>query len=432
MSASFERGYNALKEVLDAPIASYFSSCVHCGLCAEACMWYTETGDPKYTPIHKLEPLRRVWSQETTLTGKLAKLVGLAKPVTDEMLAEWSPLVYDSCSLCGRCSMVCPVGNDITYMVRKMREGMAASGNAPEGLIGAAKRTVTIGSPMGVKWPAVQAQIRHVQKDTGLTVPVDQEGAEYLALMSSMEIINYPEYIAALTRIFKQAGVRWTISSEAFEATNSGIQIGASDIAREIVQRIVTAAEKLKVKTVISPECGHAFTAIRWEGPNLIGRPFGFKVMHILEVLEELRRRGKLRTRGQKKVPLTFHDPCQIARRGGVVEQPRQLLNMVASDVHEMTEHGTMNWCCGGGGGISANDRAEEIKLKAFKRKKDQIDETGVKTVVTACANCRITLEEGIEHYGMNVDVLGLTELIAEYLVEDDQPQAEATSGAQA
>ena len=129
MSANLQRGYNALKEVLDAPIASYFSSCVHCGLCAEACMFYTESGNPKYTPIHKLEPLRRVWFQEATLAGKLMRLVGLAKPGTDELLAEWSPLVYDSCSLCGRCSMVCPVGNDIAYMVRKLREGMAASGN---------------------------------------------------------------------------------------------------------------------------------------------------------------------------------------------------------------------------------------------------------------------------------------------------------------
>ena len=277
MSANLQRGYNALKEVLDAPIASFFASCVHCGLCAEACLFYTETEDPKYTPIHKLEPLRRVWSQETTLTGKLAKLVGLAKPVTDELLAEWSPLVYDSCTLCGRCSMVCPVGNDITYMVRKLREGMAASGNAPDGLIGAAKRTISIGSPMGVKWPAVQAQIRHVQKDTGMTVPIDQEGVEYLVLMSSMEIINYPEYLAALTRIFQQVGATWTLSSEAFEATNTGIQIGVSDIAREIVMRIVNAADKLKVKTVISPECGHAFTALRWDGPNLAGRNLRFQ-----------------------------------------------------------------------------------------------------------------------------------------------------------
>ena len=86
MSATLEKGIRVLKEVIDAPIASYFNSCVHCGLCAEACLFYTQTGDPKYTPIHKLEPLRRVYEQEYTLLGRAKKMVGLSKPVTDAEL----------------------------------------------------------------------------------------------------------------------------------------------------------------------------------------------------------------------------------------------------------------------------------------------------------------------------------------------------------
>ena len=422
MSATLAKGINAFKEVLDAPIASFFSSCVHCGLCAEACLFYTETNDAKYTPIHKLEPLRRVWQREYTLLGSLGKLLGLSKPVTDAELAEWEPLVYDSCTLCGRCSMVCPVGNDITYMIRKMREGMSASGHAPEDLIAATTRAVTIGSPMGVKWPAVQAQIKHAQADTGIEVPVEREGTDYLVLMSSMEIINFPEYLSALSRIFKQAGVSWTLAQDAFEATNSGIQIGASDLAREIVSRIVVAAERLKVKCVISPECGHAFAALRWEGPNLMGRPFGFEVKHILEVLDELRAAGKLKTSGKEQRPLTYHDPCQIARRGGVVEQPRRLLGEVAADFREMPDAGVMNWCCGGGGGVSAITRAEPLRLQAFKIKKRQIEATGVQTLITACANCRIVLEDGLEHNHMKVEVIGLTELLAKYLLEETSP----------
>ena len=34
---------------------------------------------------------------------------------------------------------------------------------------------------------------------------------------------------------------------------------------------------------VISPECGHAYAAIRWDGPNFIGRAYTFEVIHILE-----------------------------------------------------------------------------------------------------------------------------------------------------
>ncbi|MGB5607429.1 MAG: (Fe-S)-binding protein [Gammaproteobacteria bacterium] len=419
MSASLERGINGFKEQIDAPVAAFFSSCVHCGMCAEACLFYTETGDPKYTPVHKLEPLRRVWKQEYSFWGKLSSALGISKPVTDAELTDWEELVYDSCTLCGRCSMVCPVGNDLAYMIRKMREGMAAAGHAPAGLIGATKRAVTIGSPMGVKLPALQAQIRHMEKDIGLDIPMDVEGADYMLLLSSMEIMNFPEFIGAIARIFKQAGVSWTISSEAFEATNSGIQIGVSEIAAELVERIVKAAGELKVKNVISPECGHAYMAIRWEGPNLIGRPYDFKVVHILELLDDLRKEGRLKTTGMESQRLTYHDPCQVSRRGGVVQQPRNLLRMVAADFVEMPESGTMNWCCGAGGGVSSNERADELRLKVFGRKKTQLDAIHPDALVSACSNCRIHLEEGLEENGMNIPVLSLTETIAAHLAKD-------------
>ena len=86
---SFQRGYNALKEEIDAPTAAFFSSCVHCGMCAEACLFFTETRDPQYTPIHKLEPLRKVWKQEYTFWGKLGKVLGISSPLTDQDLADW-------------------------------------------------------------------------------------------------------------------------------------------------------------------------------------------------------------------------------------------------------------------------------------------------------------------------------------------------------
>lgn len=420
MSASLERGLNAFREVMDAPIASFFNSCVHCGLCADACLFYTETGDPKYTPIHKLEPLRKLWKSEYTLLGKLASLAGLGASISDAELEEWSPLVYDSCTLCGRCTLICPVGNDITYMIRKMREGMAAAGHAPAGLTDATRNSIELGSPMGIKLKAFMAQVRGQEEETGIAIPVDQAGADYLVTMSSMEILGYPEYLGSLARIFKQAGIRWTVSTEAYEATNSGIQIGVSDIAREIVLRIVTAAEKLGVKYVISPECGHAYTALRWEGPNLIGRPYRFEVVHVLELLDQLQREGRLKTEGKLDAALTFHDPCQIVRRSGIVAEPRKLLGLVASDFREMEDAGMVNWCCGGGGGVAAIPRAEELRYTVFKIKKRQIEGTGANTLVTTCANCRNVIEEGLEHYKMDTKVLGLTELVADHLTQDE------------
>jgi Fe-S oxidoreductase len=140
-----------------------------------------------------------------------------------------------------------------------------------------------------------------------------------------------------------------------------------------------------------------------------------------LELLDELQQSGRLQTSGKDTERLTFHDPCQIVRRGGVEAQPRRLLNAIAENFVEMSEHGNMNWCCGGGGGVSANERAEGLRLKVFDRKKAQLDELNVEKIVTACSNCRIVMEDGLEENEMDIPIVGLTELIAEHLVEKNQ-----------
>ena len=80
---------------------------------------------------------------------------------------------------------------------------------------------------------------------------------------------------------------------------------------------------------------------------------------------------------------------------------------------------GAASFCCGGGGGVSAIQRAERLRLAAFDCKKRQVEAVGAEALVTACANCRDVLEEAIEQRAMTLPVLGLTELVAQYLEAD-------------
>jgi len=416
MSTALERGVEKLKSEIDGRVVSYFSSCVNCGICAEACLFYTETGDARYTPIYKTEPLRKVWKQTHTFWGRLSSSVGLSKPLKDADLADWEELAYDGCSVCSRCTMVCPIGIDIAYMIRKVKEGLAAAGYVPKDLQEAGRRALKFGSPMGLTAKSLRAALAEQEAEIGMKIPLDVVGADYLCMLSSNEVVTYAEFIGSITRIFAKAGVSWTLSSDYFEATNTGVQIGDSKTAAELSGRLVAAAEKLNVKYVISPECGHAYTTIRWDAPNFLKRKLPFKVVQIMELLDQLRSEGRLKTKGTFDGTVTYHDPCNISRRAGVIEQPRNLLNMVSSNFEEMHEHGDMNWCCGGGGGVSSNERARPLRLRAFDVKKRQLDELKAGTIVTACSNCRMILEEGLEHNAMQQDVMGITEFIARYL----------------
>ncbi len=230
--------------------------------------------------------------------------------------------------------------------------------------------------------------------------------------------------LGAYAKLFKRAGLSWTISSVAYEATNVGVQIGSAPLAKEILERVVDAAEALNVKYVISPECGHAYGAIRWAGPNMMGRQFKFEVVHIIEVLDKLRREGKIPAGKKDDRRMTLHDPCQIIRRGGLLKEPRKLLDESCSDFVEMKDAGLTNFCCGGGGGVSANPRAKDLQTKAFSKKVEQLNGVDkLEAVVVPCGNCRAVFEDGLDEYEMDLEVLGLGELVAATLADDEQKQ---------
>ena len=51
--------------------------------------------------------------------------------------------------------------------------------------------------------------------------------------------------------------------------------------------------------------------------------------------------------------------------------------------------------------------------------KKEQLDAVQPDAIFSACSNCRIHLEDGLEEYNMDIPLLSLTEIIAEHLTEN-------------
>ena len=398
-------------------MGAYLEGCLHCGVCAEACHFYEVTGDPRYTPAYKLLPMARAYKRSKPPLSWF----GGASELTAADLTEWEDLLFDSCTMCGRCTAVCPMGIDISSIVAASRQAFVAAGLGPEGLLQAAKNSRDQGSPLGVTKDVLVDKLEWLEDEYEIKIPLDKKKADVLMTISSVELMEYPASVAAITKILNHVGVGWTFSTKGYEATNFGFLAGRQDIAKIMIERITDAAESVGAKMVVIPECGHAFGVMRWAAANILGRPLPFDVMHITEYLAQLKRDGKLHFKTLEK-SVTYHDPCQVSRRGGAAEEARYLLEDFASDFREMTPTGNYNWCCGGGGGVQAISRAADLRHKVFKIKMGQVEDTGADTMLSSCANCRLTMDESKEHWHWDKGLDSLVEVLAEHLDVSDQP----------
>lgn len=399
---------------MDAPKAVDLESCVHCGLCAEACHFYVTTEDPKYTPIHKLDLLKRYYRREQ---GPFAWLYRMIVPdITEQDLQDWQELVYDSCTECGRCGIACPMGIDIASMVNVMRQGLAEAGLIPAELRAVMQEQGSRGTVFGVGPDQLSAAVEELRAQ-GIEVPLDKDQADVLVLSSTLDIQLYKDVLAATAKVMNHLGLNWTIHTCAFEGANFGLLSGYEKVQRFASERITREAIKCGAKTVIVPECGHAYPAMRWEGANEHGSPLPFEVLAVSEFLgrEVASGRLKLNDMGKDNV-VTYHDPCKIGRHGGVIDEPRTVLNALGVDLREMESHGKMNYCCGGGAGVFLINRAAPLRRAAFDLKREQVEATGADSLVTSCGSCRINFMAGADATKWDRKIESLMEMVGNNL----------------
>jgi len=398
-------------------VATYMESCIHCGQCASACHFYESTRDPKYTPIWKLEPFKQAYQRDAGPFAWLYKALNLKREVTLEQLEEWQELLYDSCTMCGRCTMICPMGIDIASLVGLARHAMFHAGLVPHELWAVAERAEREGSPLGATPKVLKDRIEWLADEHDVDIPLDKARADILATLSSIEIMKYPQSIVALARVLGHMGADWTLRSDGYEATNFGMLSGNAQWQRDSSMKLINAAIACGAKTLILPECGHAYSALRWNGANVYGKPLPFRVLHISEFLAENVGSGRIRVNKLAK-SVMFHDPCQVSRRGGATQAPREVLRALGSELREPESGGDLNWCCGGGGGVVAIHRADPIRYRAFEIKMRQIDATGADIAMTSCANCRQTFDDGRAHFHWDRTMTSLLEAVADNLAE--------------
>jgi Fe-S oxidoreductase len=408
------RAKAVMRRKIDRGLALDLEACVNCGYCSEACHFYQSNHDPKYTPTRKLDLLRRVHARESAAFAPIKRLFTPDISVAD--LQEWQELVYDSCTECGRCSMVCPMGINIARGVNVMREALSEAGMAPLELMAVAQEQAGRGTVFGVG-PTELKGVVEALRGQGIRVPLDEAQADVLLVTTVIDVLLFRDALAAMARILNHLGINWTLRSAGFEAANFGLLAGNEALQRAASQRLIDEALAIGAKTLILPECGHAYPALRWDGKLPDGQPLPFEVMAAAEFVGRAIGDGRLvitpEASGRK---LTYHDPCKLGRHGGVLEEPRMAMRALGGDFREMTPTAELNWCCGGGAGTFLINRAAPLRQRAWEIKHAQINATGADAVVVSCASCRLNFMAGAETEQTPVQIESLVELVAAQL----------------
>ena len=396
--------------------ALHMESCVHCGMCAEACHFHVATGQAKYTPAYKLEPFRRAYLREVGPFAPLVRAFGLVKKLRVDELQQWQELIYDSCTMCGRCTMVCPMGIDIAELVKEARHGMFKAGLIPERLALMDRAAQQWGSPAtpAEDLPDILAE---VSEEHGVPIPCDLPQADILVTAAPAELGDHTKALADAAKILNRIGVKWTMHQGGFDASNIGFNNGDLQLQERLTRAIIDTAVKIGAKTILLPECGHAYGAARWEAAKWYGQALPVRIIHMTEFLDELIAEQRIRVKPIADTA-TFHDPCQIVRRGGLEAAARRVLAALGFELIELQDHGLTGYCCGGGGGVVSNQRATPLRHKVFEMKKAQVEATGAQRFVTSCGQCRITLEMGAKHAHWDKKTESLLELVADNLAD--------------
>jgi Fe-S oxidoreductase len=406
-------------------LEQYIRVTAKCARCTTTCHIYMATGDPRDVPCRRSELLLKVYRRHFTVSGMLRGRILGDPGLTDSDVQEMAESFWN-CTACRRCSRECPIGIDhglVTHLGRYILseigiEPRALAISTREQLEGKTRNTSAI--PL----PAIQDTIEfleeEIKEEKGVSVkfPVDQEGADFLFLAPVSDFIMEAETLMGIAVTMAATGESWTLSSRIYDAINYGL-FYSDHVLERVLNDVRIEAERLKVKAILIGECGHASRTAKFFYPVFCGGKDALPVYNIMEITHRSLKEGRLKLDPNViKEKVTYHDPCNIARSGWIVEQPREILKAFCPNFIEMKHPGQDNICCGGGGGTVSIDEIYPYRMEiGGKAKAQQIIDTGAEIVIAPCANCKKQVKELINYHKINIESMGLHDLIYKAII---------------
>jgi len=411
------------------PLKLYMEICAKCGTCANVCPVYYGSDEKSLNPVERSNLIRKIYKDYNTFSGKIKKKLTGNGELNEENIEKWAQYFYE-CTGCRRCASFCPFGIDHSVITRKGRAIVDKLGKTPETMSKVVQISLETGNTDGASPAALIEAVKFLEEEmeeehgTKIKIPVDVVGADYFYVPPSGDVLVNPEATTGVAKVFHALGMadKWTMSSNCFDGANYGLFNGNDAHMKADNKRYVDEAIRLKSKTLLMGECGHAYRIMKmmmekakWWGD------LPFEIVNCMEWTTDRIREGKLQfDKSKNPQAVTYHDPCNFGRSCGIVEEPREILKVACEDFREMYPNRGENWCCGGGGGLSAMDDIQDFRMNVSGTKKmEQIRETGASYVATACSNCKRQLTQLMEYHKEEIEIGGVHDMLSRSILID-------------
>jgi Fe-S oxidoreductase len=400
-----------LKGESGARLKAYVETCIHCGLCSEACHYYlSHDKDPRYSPVGKIK--QTLWE----MLKKKGK-------VDAEFIKRASEIASTECNVCKRCAMYCPFGIDIAYMILTVRRICHLLGVTPLYIQDTAHSHAATMNQMWVKddeWiDTLQWQEEEAQAEIPtLRIPLEKEGADIMYSVIGPEPKFQAQLIYQMAVIMNVAGVDWTMpATPGWDNSDMAMYTGDNEIMGRIKRAHFETAARLRVKRIVMGECGHAFRSVYDMGNRWLGwRMPPIPIVHAIDFYYELIKGGKIKIAKKFEEPVTLHDPCNVVRGGGLAEKARYVVNAICEKFIEMHPNREYNYCCCGGGGvINCGPPYKSKRIEGNRVKAEQLfaaKAQGAKVLIAPCHNCHSGLEDINHYYGLGFDVKFISDIL--------------------
>lgn len=345
------------KEILDLT-----QSCIDCKICMDSCDTYSVTQDELKSPNGRLKISEKVFKNKDISENEL---IGLY-----------------TCTLCAMCDLVCQQNIPISDIIQSAKIKLVEQGKAPlaihnkiiKGIV--EKDNSVKGDPENrLDW--IPDKYRHKEL-------FEKKKSDTLLFLGCMSSFRVKESASAPYILLKEANYDFKILEREPCCGEYVYSSGNLKLAKKLFKENIELFKKIGIKTIIvtCAGCLYAFDKVY----RKYFKDFNIKVKHIIEVVHELEKEGKIRLNSLEPKSITYHDPCRLGRKyknGPVYNEPRELLEKCGIKVEELVEEHDNCPCCGAGSGIRGVDSSISIKIG-----KRLFDKTETKEIVSSCPLC--------------------------------------------